>query len=478
MILSQNIGLCLLSGYICLKNIEMLIEFSVRNFLSFKDEATFSMVASNAVKELENLSEGLCNVFWDINSRNKYLKSAVIYGANGSGKSNLLTAFKFFKKFILTSSNDRQANESIDIIPFLLNRETENEPSSFEMVFVIGNVRFRYGFEVTKDEVVSEWLFAFDLLNSKKESTYFTREYQNIKVSAKVFKEGKGLGDNTRKNALFLSTVAQLNGDISMAIQNWFRDNLKIISGLEDSTTGYTISRFEKDLSFRKNLLNFVKLLGLGIEDIKVEESAIDSLSRIFPVENNIRIRTLLEELQRELDQKRNEASAKAMEVSVSFMRNKFDEANNLIDEIGLDIGLESQGTQKLFGLLGPWFDVLETGKILIIDELDSSLHTKMTVELLKIFQSIYNKENAQLIFASHDTNLLRNDLFRRDQIWFAEKNNFGATEIYSLVEYKINQATSVRNDASYEKDYLAGKYGAIPYFGDITSFLNQFTNE
>jgi AAA15 family ATPase/GTPase len=143
-----------------------------------------------------------------------------------------------------------------------------------------------------------------------------------------------------------------------------------------------------------------------------------------------------------------------------------------------MDFGLESRGTQKLFALLGPLLDTIENGKILIVDELDSRLHTKLTIELLKIFESKINKKNAQLIFASHDTNLLRGDLFRRDQIWFAEKNPIGDTDLYSLVEYKINKEISVRNDASFEKDYLIGKYGAIPYFGNIEKFLNEFVNE
>jgi AAA15 family ATPase/GTPase len=150
----------------------------------------------------------------------------------------------------------------------------------------------------------------------------------------------------------------------------------------------------------------------------------------------------------------------------------------NLINLAELKFGLESSGTQRLFALSGPWFDTLEKGSILIIDEFGSNLHTKLSIELIKIFQSKMNVTNAQLIFASHDTNLLRNDLFRRDQIWFTEKDGeSGSSDLYSLVEYKINQATSVRNDASFEKDYLIGKYGAIPYFGDINRFINEFAN-
>jgi uncharacterized protein len=455
----------------------MLIEFTVGNFLSIKDEVTLSMVASNPVKELEDLEEGQCNVFFDAVGKNKYLKSAVIYGANGSGKSNLLAAMQFFKRFILTSSNDSQAEDEIHVMPFLLSSETSNNASSFEMVFVIDSIRYRYGFEANKDSVSSEWLFAFDLLNSQKESYYFTREKQSIKVNSKLFKEGKGLENKTRANSLFLSTVAQLNGQIAIKIQNWFKIKLNIISGLEDTTTGFTIQKFQEDEVFRSKVLDFFKLINLGIEDIKIEETALENLARIIPTDKKSKkITSLLDELQRELNT-RKKKDLSATEISINLFHKKFDEANHLIENIALDFGLESKGTQKLFGLLGPWFDILEKGEILIVDELDSRLHTKLTSELLRIFQSKINSRNAQLVFASHDTNLLRGDLFRRDQIWFTEKNQIGATDLYSLDEYKINQATSVRNDASFEKDYLSGKYGAIPYFGDIQKFITEFAH-
>jgi AAA15 family ATPase/GTPase len=456
----------------------MLIEFSVSNYLSIKEVITLSMVASNAVKELESPTEGVNNVFWDKSNKNKYLKSAVVYGANGSGKSNLLSAIGFYRRFILSSSNDRQADDEIMTIPFLLSTETENKSSSFEMIFIIGAIRFRFGFEVTKKNVTSEWLFGFDTENSNKESTYFTREHQNIKVSNRNFKEGKGLENNARPNALFLSTVAQLNGEVSNKIQNWLKTNINVISGLDDATTAYTIGRFQDQEEFRKKIINFFKLINLGIEDIKMEEPVLDNLSKILPPKReDEKIASLIQELQKELKD-RMKKGGDTREISINAFHKKFDKANKLIDTIALDFELESKGTQKLFSLLGPWFDTLEKGKILIVDELDSRLHTKLTTELLKIFQSGINTKNAQLIFASHDTNLLRNDLLRRDQIWFTEKDDKGSTDLYSLVEYKINQATSVRNDASFEKDYLIGKYGAIPYFGNIPKFLNDFVNE
>lgn len=140
-----------------------------------------------------------------------------------------------------------------------------------------------------------------------------------------------------------------------------------------------------------------------------------------------------------------------------------------------LNFKFESLGTTKLFALLGPFFDTIQNGGVLIIDEFGTSLHTQLSVELLKLFYSTMNVLGAQLIITTHDTNLLRKDLLRRDQIWFAEKSSEGVSDLYSLVEYKINQANSVRNDASFSKDYLLGRYGAIPYFGNIDKFIKEY---
>jgi AAA15 family ATPase/GTPase len=402
------------------------------------------MVASNPVKELEGENDDLNNVFTA--GKVKYLKSAVIYGANGSGKSNLFSAINFFRKLILESSKESLAEDEIKTTPFLFSSATENQPSSFEMIFMIDKTRYRYGFEASRKEIVSEWLFFLNIEGSTRESNCFIREYQEIKINSKTFKEGKGVETRTRKNALFLSSVAQWNGEKSIFIQNWFKDNINSLSGTTNDTLIYTIKQFLENPLFRKNILNFIKLIDSGIEDIRIE--------------------------QRNSENK----NTGRKEVIISSYHKKYDETMNLIDLAELKFGLESSGTQKLFALLGPWFDTLENGSILIIDEFGSNLHTKLSIELIKIFQSKMNTTNAQLIFASHDTNLLRNDLFRRDQIWFTEKDGeSGSSDLYSLVEYKINQATSVRNDASFEKDYLIGKYGAIPYFGDISRFINEF---
>lgn len=457
----------------------MLIEFNVRNYLSFKQNMTLSLRASNPIKELEGDKNELNNVFYDFDGKTKYLKSAVLYGANGSGKSNLVSAIGFFRDFILKSSNDRQADDEIKTIPFLFSSETDTAPSSFEIVFTIERSRYRYGFEATNKIVTAEWLFVLDSAKSNKESNYFTRELGDIDVNTRKFKEGKGIETKTRSNALFLSTVAQLNGEISIRIQNWFKNNLNIISGLHDIATRYTANRLQKDPTFRKKLIDFIRLINLGIEDIRIEEKEFESLfQQLDPPkkEKDEKLYSLISELQKEIQQ-RAKTNAEIKEITINAYHKKYDQALKYIEDFALDFSLESEGTQKLFSLLGPWFETLEKGEVLIVDELDARLHTKLTSELLKIFHSKINNKNAQLIFASHDTNLLRSELFRRDQIWFTEKNSIGATDLYSLVEYRINQATSVRNDASFEKDYLIGKYGAIPYFGDVSKFINDFAN-
>jgi len=459
----------------------MLIQFKTGNFLSFKDVVTFSMVGYTPIKEHENIENS--NVFSDPSGKVKLLKSSVLYGANGSGKSNLLSAIKFYKKFILTSSTENQSTEDINIIRFLLSSETDDKPSFFEMIFYIDDIRYRYGFEVDKKNIHSEWLFFLKNEVSAKEINLFTREFQDIKPSSKYFKEGKEVVKKTRPNALYLSSVAQWSGDvnnISVKILSWIKSKLVTISGLDDDNyANFTISKFKNEPKFKTQLIEFFKNIKIGFESVDFNED--DKIfENFFKLPNNVQpeyqdvfndLKTVLERMKNlQIDKKETK------NVSINFLHKKFDETQNFIDLAVLDFSLQSKGTQKLFNIFGLWIDALEKGKVLIIDELDSRLHTLLTIELIKFFHTKVNKKS-QLIFASHDTNLLKRDLFRRDQIWFTEKDNIGATDLYSLVEYKVNQAT-VRNDASFEKDYLAGKYGAIPFVGNIEKFLNEFLNE
>lgn len=459
----------------------MLLEFKVGNFLSFDEVVTFSMVGANPIKEHEE-DNGFSNVFSDPSGKLKLLKSSVLYGANGSGKSNLIAAMAFFRDFILTSSNEKQATDEIKVLRFLLNAGQDNEPSFFEMIFFIENTRYRYGFEVDKEKVHSEWLFML-AKEAVKETKLFTREFQEISLNKQLFKEGKGIDDKTRPNALFLSTVAQLNGEKATQIRTWFKTDLIIISGLDDKNyTSFTIEKCKNEPKFKTQLIDFFKNIRIGFEDMEIveEDKLLENLmtQHIFPKEMPAEMQEILKDLKTLQERMKNLQNSKveSKAVSINFFHKKFDEASNFLELVVIDYGLQSKGTQKLFNIFGLWIDALENGKIIVVDELDSRLHTLLTIELMRFFHLAENK-SAQLIFASHDTNLLKKEYFRRDQIWFCEKNKIGATDLYSLVEYyKANKTNVVRNDASFEKDYLLGKYGAIPFLGDIHKFTNDFS--
>lgn len=455
----------------------MLVEFKVGNFLSIKDPVSLSMVGHSPLKEHEDI-DSKCNIFQDPSGKNKMLKSAILYGANGSGKSNFLAALNFVKKFILTSSNNMQATDLISILPFKFSTDTENEPSLFEIIFHIDEVRYRYGFEADGEKIHYEWLFELNNKPFAKETKLFTREFQIIKPNTRSFKEAKGIENNTRPNALFLSTVAQLNGNISTKIQTWFKKKINIISGLEDTTTEYTIAKFLKDEEFKKLVINFFSTIKIGFEGIKILEydKVLEESIQNIPTEITKEVEELMDVLKR-LKEKSKDDDDESKQVTISTLHKKFDSKNKFQGLESLDFDLQSRGTIKIFSLLGPVIDTIQNGKVLIIDEFDSRLHTLLTTELIVNFFHSKMNSNAQLIIASHNTNLLKKEIFRRDQIWFAEKDKFGATDLYSLVEYKVKQSL-VRNDASFEKDYLLGKYGGIPFLGDLNQFINDYLNE
>ncbi|PZO36409.1 MAG: abortive infection protein [Pseudanabaena frigida] len=425
----------------------MLIEFRVGNYRSFKEIATFSMVAANIVSKDKSLDEN--NVF-TVDDDLTLLKTAAIYGANASGKSNLAKALGFMRWFIINSSKDTQTSEQIEVERFKLSDSTDSEPSFFEIVFFMNQKKYRYGFEANRNEVVSEWLFYVPKL---RETKLFERKAGSFTI-AKIYK-ADGIQQKTRSNALFLSVSAQFNVGIAESILTFFGKNINLISGLDDEGYhGYTIKCLQ-DNKNRDSILNFLKNLSLGFDDIQLEEHDInvESLPREIPDEIK---RFIL----------KNSDGGKA--TSVQTLHKKFNEEGVFISSELFDINDESEGTQKIFSLAGPFLDTLKNGKVLIIDEFDARLHPKLSLAIVEMFNSRdVNPNNAQLVFMTHDTNLLSNKLFRRDQVWFTEKNRYGSTSVYSLVEYKV------RNDASFESDYIKGKYGAIPYIRSLNNLVD-----
>jgi len=425
----------------------MLIEFTVGNFRSFKEPVTLSMVAANTKARDPKVNENNTIV---IDDKLTLLTSAAIYGANASGKSNMIRALAFMRRLVISSSKDSQADEPIDYSPFLLNTATENAPSLFQVIFRLDDgITYRYGFEVDGQHVSAEWLFR---ASTSKETRLFIRENDNIQT-ARTFKEAKGLKEKTRSNALFLSVVAQWNGAIAAKVLSWFRA-LAIISGLDDTAyRNFTTKRFA-DGKLRDKIVNLVKELDLGISDIFSEE--INKAEVVLPKNMPDDLKTLL---MNNMDDSM---------VRIKTLHAKWDSEGKPVksEVFGLTEN-ESEGTQKLFYLTGPLLDVLENRHVLIIDEIEARLHPLMTRAIIQKFNSIEsNPRRVQLIFTTHDTNLLSNKFFRRDQIWFVEKDQQGSSHTYSLAEIKIK--VKVRNDASFEDDYIEGRYGAIPYLGKV----------
>lgn len=401
----------------------MLLEFTVGNFLSFKDRKTFSLEAGGIKTILPD------NVVQ--NGKYKVLRSAAIYGANSSGKSNFVKALDFMVNTVKNSSK-LNSIDKLGAKPFLLNTETENQPCYFEILFTEGESRYRYGFELDNDKIHSEWLFILEA-NSKKEVPYFVRELEGIGV-ADVFEEAKVFVSNTRDNGLFLSLLDQLNIKIAKGVIENI-SNIRIMSGIEHSDSAFVTDFLYQTEFYQEDIKKFIHHLNLGFSSFHIEN------------DKNVTVKNRFKTFHKVYD---NNGS-----VVSDF---EFKLAEN-----------ESSGTNKIFDLAGYIVLALKFESVVIIDELDSKLHPILTQEIIKLFNNPeMNLKNAQLIFTTHDTNLLGANLFRRDQIWFTEKDEVEATDLYSLLEFRDGDGKSVRNDRSFEADYIRGRYGAIPYISNF----------
>jgi len=444
----------------------MLIEFKVANYRSFRDEVTFSMVASPLTSE--GAESDVRNQF-RAPGKIRLLSSAAIYGANASGKSNLVTAIDFMRSFVITSSNITDETRGIDVEPFRLSTETDEEPSCFEIVFVADRRHFRYGFEVTKERVEAEWLYVTPRV---KESMLFKRTEDEIDLGRTFRSEGRDLAERTRPNALFLTVAAQFNGKIAQQILSWFR-SLDITTGFfpdSEIMRSFTERQFGREESAAA-IIALICQLDLGIEDILIEKRQREHFPELPPIPDDVpeQIPELFKTFENMIDVlvDMSESNENVPGV-VRTVHRKLDGKGYPVASELFDLDKhESQGTKKLFALSGFLVNALEHGNVLIIDELDARLHPLLTQEIVKLFNDQEkNPNSAQLIFTVQNTNLLDHRLLRRDQIWFTEKDRQQASHLYSLVEFRIP------NDALFEKDYIQGRYGAIPYLGDIGRLL------
>ena len=401
----------------------MILEFCATNFLSIKDELKLSFVATPLKETFTDPNDLFELADTDIS----LVRTAVIYGANASGKSNVLKAFAFYKRFITDSFKDSQAGEVIDVENFRLNATTIDEPTSLEATFTDGEYIYRYGFEVDSQKVQMEWLYRRACKKRAKEVELFYREdgVTCVHPKSQLLQElvNKKM---VRSNALLLSTAAQFNETTAVSILRWLSDT-QVLFCSEDEVLWQNAIKYLDDEVLRERITAFARYADLGIENITKIDNRIVSRHRQYDDEG------------REVNN-----------VAFSFNRN------------------ESEGTIKYFSLAYPIIDALDNGKRVVIDELDSRLHPLLVKRIIALFNDAQtNPKGAQLLFTAHDTFLLSAGLFRRDQVWFTQKDNFGATELYSLVEYKV------RSTSPFERDYLLGKYGATPLIGDMESVFN-----
>jgi len=426
----------------------MIEEFSFGNFWSFKDIQTLNMTAAKIKSKNSQLDD--INVF-PINKDTSLLKAKAIYGANASGKSNVIKALESFIRIIKDSVKEEKALSLID--SFQLSTETENKPTFFQLIFRIGKTRYRYGFEADETSIKSEWLFSTP---NKREQPLFIREGNLIldDINQTHFEEGvmyQKLFENSKDpiftdTSLFLTHLSSTGfGKLSKQIVKTI-SSISIISGLGHRGMYGIAGDSLSDSVKKKFILDFLKKADIGIDDLDTVEITKENLPE-----------NLEDEVKQDL---------KKGKIIVSS-RTKYNAELNSAGKSDFSFGIqESEGTKKMFELSPFIYRSIKEGTPLFIDEFDSRFHPLLTKKIVELYNSVENKK-AQLIFTTHDTNLLSSDLLRRDQIDFVEKDKYGASHLYTLVEIK-----GIRNDASFEKDYIQGKYGAIPFLGDFTHLI------
>ena len=401
----------------------MILEFCVSNYLSIKDELKISFVATSLKESLPD-----ANDLVPISGAGVSLvRSAVIYGANASGKTNVLKAVSFYKHFIMDSFKNSQAGEAIDVENFRLNATAVKEPTTMEATFTDGAFIYRYGFEVDSKAVRAEWLYRRINKKRAKEVEIFDREGETTTVHPKSpLIQDLVNKKMVRGNALLLSTAAQFNEPTAVNVLHWLSDTQVLFYSEDEKLWAQAIKHLD-DENVRDRITRFARYADLGIESITKIDNRIVSNHRQYDDEGR--------------------------------------EVNNVAFSFN---GNESEGTIKYFSLSYPIIDALDNGKRLVVDELDSKLHPLLVRKIITLFNSSEtNPKGAQLLFTTHDTFLLGAGLFRRDQVWFTQKNSFGATEAYSLAEYKV------RGNSPFEKEYLQGKFGATPIIGDLEAIFN-----
>lgn len=415
----------------------MLLEFRVRNYRSIRDEIVISFAALKD-KKLADTHLAMTG----IKTLAHVVRSAVVYGPNASGKSTLLQALAFMRAVVAESATIIQPGQSYNVQPFRLDADYVVQPTEFEISFILNGMRHQYGFSLTPERIIDEWLLVY---RAAKPQQWFSRHFDKksqsstYKYSTHLTGPRKLWEESTRPNALFLSTAAQLNSELLGPIFRWLvEQSVYFGAGLTpppDSTT----ELLQTDIG-KRAVRDFLASADISISDVLSVPRQGFQQKIMFGPEGTKVTREEQEVLTPQFVHKTERGSA------------------------NFELHEESQGTQRLYALVAPILDVLKHGRLLIVDELDSSLHPLLVRWLVRMFhQPELNLLGAQLLFTTHDTSLLDRTLFRRDQIWFTEKDRNQATQVYPLTDF------SPRETEAWERGYLIGRYGAVPFLNEST---------
>jgi len=421
----------------------MIQTFSFKNFLSFKEKTIFSLERQATDDSHKDSFSKIQNV--------DLLKSAVIYGANASGKSNFTKAFVFFYNLITKGLLFALENSPIPTAPFLLSSKADDDPSFFEIEIIAHAKKFVYGFEVSSKKVLNEWLYQYP---NKK--ILFKRSGDEINSNRRYFKEATAeLKKQTRSNVLFLTLLASHNGSIANEVVEEINKIVVFPADQKDMILEYAFQNYEK---YKDDVWELLKEADFGIKALRIEQNEVSKEEFERPIPPQLR-------------EVMTTGKDKFYYRKASTIHLKYDDKGREVGEVVFDfITQESAGTRQMFALSVLFVDALKEGKTLLLDELNSSLHPLLCRFMMKIFNSKkQNPNNAQLIFTTHDVNLLDSGILRRDQIFFVEKDKYGASKLFSLSEL------GERKELSYYKRYFEGRYGALPYIKSLESNEEQW---
>lgn len=423
----------------------MLIEFSITNFRSLATRQTLSMACST-LKEPQDLSQNRFALPGPGNLG--LLRSTAIYGPNAGGKSNLLSAMSAMREVVVESATEWQRGDLLPLTPYLLDPQSAKAPSEFEVIFIADGVRYQYGFAATRTRVVEEWLVAYPKGRAQR---WFDRQWDK-KADTYQWQIGNALQgqkqlwqDSTRDNALFLSTAVHLNSKQLQPVYDWFHKILRTAT-VAGWSRGFTASLCEK-ADHKARVLAFLKAADMAIDDIVVEKKAFDR-----------------DDLPDEMPDEIKDVVSKNMSGKQVIVRLNTVHQGTDGNPVAFDFDEESDGTQTLFSFAGQWLDTLENGYVLFIDELHDNLHPKLVQFLVKLFHSDKtNPNNAQLVFTTHETSILNQHIFRRDQVWFCEKEDHRSTVLFPLTDFSPRKGRE-----NLEAAYLSGRFGALPYIREL----------